>query len=260
MEKRSERLEHIRSQIRAITFDFWGTLIDDTDLPVGTPSFSRQKQQYFRQVVAAHGYNLTNAEVEAAYRRVYAHFDRLWEQGLGFGAQDGIRFLLAQLRIELPDEVVEDLIRFHEEVVNQTTLKTFPGVPEAVRDLSRRYRLGIISDTAWTPGRVLRQQLARHGLDVYFQTMIFSGEIGYCKPNPRLFQAAIQALDVQPPQCLHIGDLQATDVRGAKEFGCFAAWIYRPGYLDNSKLDYKPDLVVDSVADLVGLLLAPTRS
>lgn len=246
----------MRDRIQAVTFDFWGTLVQETHVPADSLSFRQRKIDYFCQTLADLGYDFPSDQQQAAFRHVYQHFDAMWRKAVGFDATDGIEGALQFLQIDIPQEAKARLVRFFEEIVNETTLQLFPGVKEALPAFAQRYHLGLISDTAWTPGRVLREHLHRNGVLHYFETLIFSGEVGHCKPHPSMFEKAIAPFGVAPEACLHVGDLQFTDIKGAKNFGCYAAWIYRPDYLDNGKKDYRPDLIVNSVAELAELLFS----
>ena len=244
----------IRNRIKAITFDFWGTLAIETSVPQNTPSFRQRKIEHFQKCIEAHGHHFDPEKIEAAFRHVYSHFEKLWKRAVGFTAEDGINEALRFLKVDLPESTKTQVIIFFEEIVNEKKLELFPGAKHVLSAFSKRYKIGLISDTAWTPGRVLREQLHRNGVAHFFDTFVFSGEVGYCKPHPVMFQKATEALAVSASECLHVGDLQFTDIKGAKNFGCYAAWIYSPDYLDNSRFDYKPDLVIQSVADLGELL------
>ena len=254
-EQQRQKAAAIRGQIKAITFDFWGTLVQETHVPPDTQTFKQRKLAYFYDTLSEFGHTFPEQQLKAAFRHVYQHFDALWKQAVGFDANDGIEAALQFLQVEIPATDKARLVRFFLLFVNETTLKLFPGVKEAIPAFAQRYRLGLISDTAWTPGRVLREQLRRNDLLHCFETLIFSGEVGHCKPHPLMFEKAIEPFGIAPQANLHVGDLQFTDIKGAKNFGCHAAWIYRPDYLDNGKKDYQPDLVVESVAELAELFL-----
>ena len=80
-------------------------------------------------------------------------------------------------------------------------------------------RIGLISDTGITPGRVLRAVMARDGVLPFFQHCTFSDEVGRAKPHPLPFQHTLDALAVEGPSATHIGDLPETDIVGAKGMG-----------------------------------------
>jgi len=64
-------------------------------------------------------------------------------------------------------------------------------------------------------------------LSEYFKFVLTSYEAGFSKPDPKIFQQALQlaALEgLQPQQALHVGDNADLDVKGAKDAG-WQAWL-----------------------------------
>jgi putative hydrolase of the HAD superfamily len=161
--------------------------------------------------------------------------------------------MLNFLSADLPPESFQRVQRFFEEAIQNPP--PMDSAIEAVQRLAKKYPLALISDTAWTPGRVLRQIFAHYKILDCFRVRIFSGEIGITKPHPKIFHLALADLGVQPQECLHIGDLQRTDVAGAKTVGMHAAWIRRPVYAGNEQQDHGPDVVVSSVMEMAKKLL-----
>ena len=102
-------------------------------------------------------------------------------------------------------------------------LQPLPGVLETVPALtSAGYRLGLISDTSLTPGRILKKLLAGDGLLSHFEALTFSDETGYTKPDPRMFQQTLAPLGAKPAEAAHVGDTPRTDIAGAKNLGMVA--------------------------------------
>ena len=85
--------------------------------------------------------------------------------------------------------------------------------------ISKRYPLGIISDTGYISGKFIRKFLDKEGLLHYFKSLIFSDEQTYCKPHPSVFELTSNKLQVDPAMMIHIGDLEKTDIIGAKKSG-----------------------------------------
>ena len=93
------------------------------------------------------------------------------------------------------------------------------------------------------------------GLDELAGFIIVSEEVGYRKPDPRIFRDAMEATGLAAPgQVMFVGDNPLADIDGAKRFGMKAAWVRR-------SRPYPPDLqppdhVIDRVTevrDIVGL-------
>ena len=86
-------------------------------------------------------------------------------------------------------------------------------------------RLGIVSNS---DGRV-DQALTAAGLRQYFDVVIDSSIFGSEKPDPAIFQAALDALGVAPEEALYVGDLYEVDVVGARAAGMEAVLLTSAG-------------------------------
>ena len=83
--------------------------------------------------------------------------------------------------------------------------------------------LGIISNF---DSRIY-QVLAELGLEYFFRSITISSHAGVAKPDPEIFQIALQKHDCSPAQAWHIGDSKKEDYQGAKTLGIEAFLIKR---------------------------------
>lgn len=97
----------------------------------------------------------------------------------------------------------------------------FDDVHPALMRLHGRFALGSVSNGA--------ADLEAIGLAHYFQTSIAAHRFGRAKPDPAIFHAACEALNVAPREAVHIGDDPLLDIEGAQKAGLHAVWINRPG-------------------------------
>ncbi len=79
----------------------------------------------------------------------------------------------------------------------------------------RRVKIGLISNFDTRVYDVLR---AFELLD-YFDSIHISSEVGAAKPDPRIFQAALTAHQIDAAQAIHIGDDVRDDAQGAEAVG-----------------------------------------
>ena len=173
------------------------------------------------ETLARHAQPRPYAGLEAAYRHTLSTWERAWrEEHRSITSERCLHEILLALDADLPEGVLTDLCRAIEEVfLHSDGPHLVPGVAETLPRLSRRYRLGIISDTGLTPGRVLRELLHRDGLLLHFHALTFSDETGTTKPLPEQFLRTLDALKARPEQSAHIGDLPETDLVGARAVG-----------------------------------------
>ncbi len=172
--------------IRALLFDINGTLIDIE----------------------------TNEGLEEIYRAI-AHF--LTYQGISLRRGE-VRDLYFQLMQQQRDtSPVQQLPLFLAELhrgIARKRLRLYPQVREVLDQLRPYYPMAIVSDAQ---SAYAVPELYATGLLGYFNRVIISADYGYRKPDVRLFQKALDALQVQAEQTLFIGNDMYRDIFGSQQ-------------------------------------------
>ncbi|MFP3948167.1 MAG: HAD family hydrolase, partial [Longimicrobiales bacterium] len=70
------------------------------------------------------------------------------------------------------------------------------------------------------------------GLRHHFEFVLDSGTVGVEKPDPAIFRLAVDNLDLEPEECLYVGDLFPVDVVGARRAGLRALLVDPFGRMD----------------------------
>lgn len=97
------------------------------------------------------------------------------------------------------------------------SIEPIPGAPEAIERLAERdLHVGVISDVDDAEGK---QMLERFGVRSQFDSITTSEEVGRTKPDPAMFETALEKAGVAPERSLMIGDRYEHDVKGAAEAG-----------------------------------------
>ena len=154
-------------------------------------------------------------------------------------------FLGAGVPPERLGEVRQALMQMHRE------LHLWCAVPERTSEALGRLkaaglRLAVVSNSE---GKVA-QALEAAGLRDYFDVVVDSGLIGIEKPDPRIFEAALDQLGVAPGEALYVGDLYDVDIVGARAAGIEAVLI------SDSTAPGRDCRSVASIHDLADLLLS----
>lgn len=127
-----------------------------------------------------------------------------------------------------------------------------PGAKETLSLLSdRQIPLGLITNG---DSETQRSKIDRFGLGGYFKEILIEGEVGFAKPDRRIFELAVSRFGVTPGQMLMVGDNLKWDVAGARSVGMRGIWfdVKKRGLPDNSAV--RPDAVITSIAELPGYL------
>ncbi|MFX0015364.1 MAG: HAD family hydrolase [Promethearchaeota archaeon] len=117
------------------------------------------------------------------------------------------------------------IIKFYFELA-LPIIHPFPGLIDTLDYLKeKKYTLVLTSNHSW----------AQNGWDIlsklslennYFERIIFSGDLGWRKPSPRIFSAATAGLKYRSKKhIIHVGDEIVTDIKGALDFGIKALWV-----------------------------------
>jgi putative hydrolase of the HAD superfamily len=100
--------------------------------------------------------------------------------------------------------------------VTRRQLKLYPYARSVLEKLHGRIPMAIVTDaqSSWARG-----ELHKVGIAKYFDPIVISGDYGYRKPDPRLFQTAIDAMGIAAANTLYVGNDMHRDIFGAQEVG-----------------------------------------
>lgn len=125
--------------------------------------------------------------------------------------------------IGVPGERVDAAAALIEDVMARTAWVAVPGAADALRSLAKAgYQLAVVSNAWGTVAQWLEQNgiCSVDGGDLpKVATVIDSHLVGVEKPDPRIFQLALDTLSVPPERCLYVGDTVRFDVNGALAAG-----------------------------------------
>ena len=128
-----------------------------------------------------------------------------------------------------------------------------PEAEPVLADLARDHRLGLLTNGA---GDVQREKLSRTPFARYFDAVVVSHEAGIGKPDPRVFEIALERLAARASDAVMVGDSLARDVAGAQRAGLRAVWIDRGLWREDAA---KPDATIRRLSDLRAALDALER-
>ena len=158
-------------------------------------------------------------------------------------------FLLAGVPREKLGLVRDTLLRLHGE--RHLWSAMHPGTPAALARMRQAgLRLGVVSNS---DGRV-EEALAAAGIRANFEVIVDSRLVGFEKPDPRIFQAALEPLGIAPEGALYVGDIYEVDVIGARRAGMDVVLLDPAG--NHAGRDVQTVSSIAAVADLI-LSLTP---
>src|ERR1700682_5137109 len=158
------------------------------------------------------------------------------------------RDALRDLRIN-DDALAVELAQFFERDRRMRHV-VFPESRQVLAELKEHYQLAMITNGAID---IQRDKIDGSNLGGFFNPIIISGELGFGKPNPKLFQLALQRLAGTPDQCVMIGDSLSRDIAGASAVGIRTIWLnrFQRKFADH---DPTPDLELTDLVTLPTIL------
>ena len=221
----------VGQQTAAILFDFGGTL-DGTAVT--------WRERMFR-LCRAEGVGMTPDQFDPVFYRADDALVRAIPDTLSFA--ETVQRLTAGVgaALELSDGAVERVAR---RFVDDATRAVESNVA-LLSELSRRYRLGIVSNFYGN----LETVCADLGLGPLFGVIVDSALVGWTKPDARIFTHALEALDLEPDEAVFVGDSPSRDMAGARDVGMAHIWL-----TGDAAPPPEPccpgDLVIQSLAEL----------
>ncbi|MFA5511753.1 MAG: HAD family hydrolase [Candidatus Kapaibacterium sp.] len=207
-------------KVRAITVDFWNTLFDSSN------GFKRNavRQHVFAEEIAKLDVKINQEDFQKAVSASWEYFNSIWMQEQRTPETiETIGFLWNHLNLPDKPDSVRRLAKVFAESILDYPPMLMPGAHDSLTELkSRGIKIGLISDTGFTPGTILRKVMENAGVLNLFDAFSFSDETGVSKPNHKAYLTILEQFNVAPAEAVHIGDIEKTDIAGAVAVGMHA--------------------------------------
>jgi HAD superfamily hydrolase (TIGR01509 family) len=228
--------------IEAVVFDWGGTLTPITEVdPVAV-------------WLGAAGLLAPDRVDKLAASLAHAQ-DDVWtttfESGRSGRVVDVVRAAMADCGLAVADDAVIDAAvaaHLSEWVPHTRAHPCAVTVLETLRKLG--FRTGLLSNTHW-PRDWHEERLVDDGLAELLDAAVFTSDLEYRKPHAAAFGAVLDALDVKADRAVFVGDRMHDDMFGANAMGMRTIWIRNAASMS---WDVEPDAVVDSLAEVVGVV------
>lgn len=153
---------------------------------------------------------------------------------LGYADTEKVRSIIYRLCDKFRGQSIDDFLQRFDQSVNPTSninlslkirevwmrsvqySQLKPGAKEILDDLrGKGMKLALISNTPPTSHYILDFLKLRERFDI----IVFSCDVGYLKPDPRIFKIALEQLGVLPQNTIVVGDKIRTDILGGAILG-----------------------------------------
>jgi putative hydrolase of the HAD superfamily len=200
--------------IRAVLFDLDDTLFDHR----------RSARAALRAVHSEHAANLDFAEFER-HHGIYLeemHVEVLAGRiGLDDARRERFRRVFLALGVTLDPDAVDAVAAAYRRGY-MTSRRALEGAAALLTALRPRVRVAIVTNN------LLEEQqdkLRFCGLADLVDVLVASEDVGVSKPDPRIFQIALERAGVNAGEALMVGDAWVNDIAGARHAGIRAVWF-----------------------------------
>ncbi|BAI63030.1 putative haloacid dehalogenase [Methanocella paludicola SANAE] len=251
------------NSIDTVTFDVWNTLLvhefyDDR--------VKLARVERIEKALDCAGFRFSRDDLLKAYDYSEASLCSLWKDERDASLDGHVALFLDGLGLEA-DEYHKDILRQpYADALLDFKPVMVEGAPDVLASLKKKgYRIGLISNTGRTPGETIRRVLDGYGILKYFDATVFSNELGYIKPNRRIFERALSGLGSRAANAVHVGDSVLLDIYGAREAGMSAILFnkysvrfekYATRYYEANGRSGTPDAAVERLADVTSAVEA----
>jgi FMN hydrolase / 5-amino-6-(5-phospho-D-ribitylamino)uracil phosphatase len=241
-------------RIRAVLFDLDDTLLDWSGYAGSLSAIYRPHTDKVYDHLLAGDHILPEREAFlAAYQTaVNLAWDEAKKEYTAVNFSQVLQDLFRALSLDLAAIDLEAVLHVYDwQAVPGVTL--YPDTIPVLDALRRQqYKIGLVTNSM-LPMWMRDRELRTYGILEYFDVRLTSGDAGYIKPHPAIYEQALVSLDVSPEQALFVGDRPANDIAGANAAGMTSV-LMAPDHLNHDLAGVQPHFTIRHLRELLPLL------
>ena len=142
---------------------------------------------------------------------------------------------------KLPDDMPLRSYEYFMKYRNKVTL--YDGAEITLTELKKKYMIGTITNG--------NASLEKIGIKKFFDFEVKAADVGFMKPSPKIFGAALKIANCKPSEMVHIGDSYDKDIIGAKSVNMNYIWL---NHKKSEYLDIEKNNIISSISEVPKLL------
>ena len=235
----------MRSLPHAVLLDLDDTILDDTGGVVTS----------WREACVAHRSTMNGLDPEVVFDAIDRIREWYWSDPerhrtgrleLAWARGEVVRLALLDIGVDDPDLARRIGDSYH--ALRDQGIKPFDDSIATVRWLREQgCRLALLTNGG---SRGQRDKINRFGLAPMFDSILVEGEVGFGKPDPRIYTRALSELRVAAAETWMVGDNLEWDVAGPQREGIAGIWIDARGRGLPAGHQVRPDRIISRLADL----------
>ncbi len=246
--------ERTTARITAVIFDLDDTLIDWSGQEIHGAAIGYRHLRQVYTYLAAQGQPMPEQdEFLHCFGQVLVYS---WNEAKTTWAGVSLAQIMARTLQESGLDVnqinMEDLLRaYNWQPV--PGVRPYPDTHATLQALRQNgYKIGLITN-AMQPMWMRDLELEVYGLLDYLDARITSGDTGYMKPHPAIYQHILDLLAITPAQAVFVGDRPENDIAGANAAGLTSV-LLNPPHLQYDLNGTQPDYTITNLSELLPIL------
>ena len=205
--------------INGIFFDLYGTLLVYGNMDAAWSDWLKTLHAQLR----SRGLTLSMESLAKTCDQFYSKSEPTPRQHNLTVFEQRIQNLCFDLELNL---TAEDIKMIANRVANawQKHISLDPEAHHVLQTLHRSKKLALVSNFDHPPH--VHSVLSKFGLTPYFDSVVISAEVGVKKPDPRIFDAALEQTGIKPEEAIYVGDTE-DDTKAARAAGIVPIHIQR---------------------------------
>ncbi|MBI2171895.1 MAG: HAD family hydrolase [Chloroflexi bacterium] len=226
------------------------------DLDNTVLAFDQAVEQSWVKVATAYAPKLEGITFQRLLEALLRSRDRFWADPVrnrwgrnnpGEAHRQVVRAALADLGLRKAS-LADDIARSHTNTFD-STVAPFPGALETLERLRQQgVRLALVSNGG---AEAQRRKVSKFRLETLVDAIFIEGELGFGKPEARIFRQALERLGASPAEAWMAGDNLEHDVAPAQALGMTGIWVDWQGRGLPPGSAVRPDRVVRGIRELL---------
>jgi HAD superfamily hydrolase (TIGR01549 family) len=204
---------------RAVIFDYIGTLVNCKNYTMEASKLN------LHRALVTEGFDVAEDSFLDAYDLAHEKYHKVrYEQLREVTNSVWVAEALGNLGFEVSTEdchIKAALNIFFQDFIE--TLELREGTKKLLRETKAQGKVGLISNFTYAP--VIYKSLIKMKISEFFNIVIVSEEVGWRKPSNRIFQIALNKLQIQACEAVYIGDSPNEDIKGANQAGLKTVFV-----------------------------------
>ena len=239
-----------------VIFDFDDTLIDWSGCKTTWPELTITHLDPVVDFLVGEGYELPEkTAVHEQYRDIIM---AAWENARETGIAVSIGNVFSQClgRCGVPVDALATVMDVYAQAGGEGVIDGVELYDETIPVLdylkANGYKIGLVTNSMSTM-KMRDVELREYGIIDYFDARVTSGDVGFIKPDPRIYNHIMGLLNTDKDHAIFVGDRPGSDILGANRVGMPSVWM-KPAHINYDLNDAKPDYTINKLDQLLSIL------